>query len=168
MSIGLRLRDVEGPADHRWLVELHNDPLVLHNLTDPNPITMNSHMRWWNGLNEKRDARKICVSGKTRIGFCKFIGIDTWNRNCLLGADIVKEQRGKGLAKPMWSLMLDYAFEVLEMDRVGLTTAEYNEIGQKVYRGLGFQEEGRLVKSLYRDGAYHDQICMYLLKEDWR
>lgn len=165
------LRDVY-VFDHQWLVDLHNDPVVLWNVTDPSPITMASHRKWWNDLSPEKDVRKIFVCGHDipheRIGFCKFIAIDRSNHNCLLGADIVKEYRGKGLAKPMWTLMLDYAFGELGLHRVGLTVAVYNEIGQKVYRGLGFREEGRLVQSLYRDGEYHDQFYMYLLKEDWR
>jgi RimJ/RimL family protein N-acetyltransferase len=48
-----------------------------------------------------------------------------------------------------------------------LTTAEYNQVGQRVYRNLGFSEEGLLVKSMRRNGEYYDQICMYLLKNDW-
>ena len=50
---------------------------------------------------------------------------------------------------------------------MGLTTAEYNAVGRHVYGRLGFKEEGRLVKSLWRDGAFHDQVMMYMLREEW-
>lgn len=163
----MQLRGVT-PDDHEWLVELHNDPIVLRNLTDPTPITMTSHMAWWERTcTNPKQLRLIFTVDGQRVGFAKFIDIDRNNHNCLLGGDIHKDHRGKGYAKNMWAMMLNVSFASLGMYRVGLTTAEYNKIGQRVYRGLGFKEEGRLVKHLYRDGTWHDQICMYMLAEDW-
>lgn len=171
----MRLRAVY-PEDHEWLVELHNDPIVLHNLTDPRPITLDQHMKWWSTIERNpREQRLIfmvdAIDGKpgVRAGFTKFYSIDCSNFSCVLGADLHKDFRGKGLAKHMWSRMLDEALTCrgLMLNRASLTTAEYNTIGQKVYRGLGFKEEGRQVRSLYRDGKYWDQICMYAMSDDW-
>jgi len=165
------LRDVE-EGDHEWLVELHNDPLVLRNLTDPSPITMESHMNWWKSLNKKKNPRKIFCEqisdplGKS-IGFCKFYNVDTENRNCVLGADIHESHRGKGLAKTMWKTMLNYCFSDLGLHRVGLTTAEYNTIARRVYSDIGFSVEGISVESLYRDDKYYNQYCMFLMKKTW-
>lgn len=154
--------------DHDWLVELHNDDLVLNNITDPKPITLLNHLRWWESIqHSKTEERLIFCKNGYHIGFTKFYKIDLCNRNCVLGADIHSVHRGNGYAKIMWSLMLDHCFEKLDLYRVSLTTAEYNKIGQRVYTNLGFKEEGRLVQSLYRDGKYHDQICMYMLKQMW-
>ena len=156
------------PDDHRWLVDLHNDPEVLRNLTHPEPITMEQHLAWWEStrINPKQLRLVFTVEGE-RVGFTKFYDIDRTNHNCALGADIHKDHRGKGYAKSMWAMMLNVSFMALQMHRVSLTTATYNNIGQRVYRGLGFQEEGRLTQSLFRDGVFHDQICMYMLREDW-
>jgi RimJ/RimL family protein N-acetyltransferase len=157
------LRDVRDD-DHTWLVELHNDPEVLYNLTDPRPITLESHLAWWKSLNQSSQIRKIfCADGK-RAGFTKFYNIDRTNRNCVLGADLHREFRGQGLARHMWTLMLRFCFEDLNLHRVSLTTAEYNARARHVYSTLGFLEEGRMIASLYRDGKYYDQISMYLLR----
>ena len=72
-----------------------------------------------------------------------------------------------GYAKMMWTLMLQRSFDEFNMYRVSLTTAEYNYVARRVYTKLGFQEEGRLIKSLWRNGSYHDQILMYMLKPTW-
>ena len=157
------IRDVEF-EDHRWLVELHNDPMVLHNITDPNPITLDSHLKWWSNLNNKQKRFIFCVDG-VRAGFCKFYDIDNTNNNCILGADLHIKFRGKGYSVHMWRLMLEYCFDVLKLHRVSLQTASYNEIAQKTYNRIGFKTEGLLVESLFRDGKYYDQICMYFLKE---
>lgn len=162
-----RLRPVTDD-DHEFLVDLHNDPQVLKNLTHSEPITMGQHLAWWNKIRSNPNQLRLVfeVAGE-RCGFAKFYDIDTGNRNCILGGDIHRDFRGRGYAKYMWSLMLQKCFDELKLHRVGLTTAEYNEVGQHVYHKLGFQEEGRLVKSLWRNGEFHDQILMYMLYPDW-
>lgn len=166
VPINMKLRCVDDD-DHEFLIDLHNDPEVLKNLTHPNPITPEQHKKWWNQiLDDQCQLRLIFDVDDQRVGFAKFYAIDNHNKNCVLGADITREFRGKGLSKYMWTLMLDTCFDVIGCHRVSLTTASYNEIGQRVYKQLGFKEEGRLIQSLYRNGQYHDQIMMYLLKDD--
>lgn len=167
-STSMQLRPVQDD-DHGWLVELHNDPEVLRNVTHPEPITMEQHMAWWdsNIRGNSKQLRMIFTVEGQRVGFTKFYDIDRTNRCCALGADIHKDHRGKGLAKSMWAMMLNVSFIAIQLHRVSLTTAEFNTVGQRVYRGLGFKDEGKLVQSLYRDGSFHDQLCMYMLAEDW-
>lgn len=154
--------------DHQWLVDLHNDPQVLMNLTNPNEISLETHIQWWNSIKQNfKEERLIFYVDDVKAGFAKFYNIDGSNRNCILGADLHHSFRGKGLAKHMWSLMLDRCFQFYHLNRVSLTTAEYNIIAQKVYASLGFKIEGRLVQSLFRNGVFHDQICMYMLHSDW-
>ena len=161
------IRDVS-KDDHEWLVALHNDPLVLRNLTNPDTITLEQHLCWWKTIDGKRQIRKVfCINGE-KIGFCKFYNIDLTNKNCVLGGDIHIKHRGKGYAKIMWGLMLDFCYNDLNLFRVSLTTAEYNKIGYRVYEGLGFKEEGRMIQSLLRDDTYYDQICMYNMSEWWK
>ncbi len=163
---GMRLRKVQ-PTDHEWLVELHNDAEVLKNLNDT-PITLESHMDWWNRVsNDKHERRFIFEVNGERVGFTKIYSIDHRNERCLLGADIHPLHRGKGLAKFMWTLMLEFCFDMLKLHRAGLRTAEYNTIGQRVYNGIGFIEEGRLKEAILYDEKRWDDICMRILKPEW-
>jgi len=168
MNMNMILRPVTN-ADHEFLVDLHNDPEVLKNLTHPSPITVEQHMNWWEKTKNNPSQLRLIfeVDGKC-AGFTKFYDIDLVNECCVLGADIHKSHRGKGLARLMWTLMLDKCFNELKLHRVGLTTAEYNVIGQRVYTGLGFKVEGKFTQSLFREGKFWDQYVMYMLKEDWK
>jgi RimJ/RimL family protein N-acetyltransferase len=149
-------------------VDLHNDPVVLRNLTDPSPVTLVSHLKWWEQIkNNPCQLRLIYVVDGERAGLTKFYDIDLNNHSCMLGADLHIDFRNKSLAKPMWKLMLDLCFETMKLHRVSLTTAQFNVPAQRVYSGLGFKEEGRLVQSLFRDGQYYDQVMMYMLRSDW-
>lgn len=161
------LREIED-KDHEWLCALHNDPLVLKNKTHPEPITLDQHMWWWNRIkSDPQERRYIFTVNDQAVGLTKFYLIDQINSNCMLGADIDKEHRGKGYAKHMWNLMLTKAFHSLRLHRVSLNTAEFNEVGRHIYDKLGFKSEGRLIQSLFRDGKYYDQIIMYMLREDY-
>ena len=153
--------------DHNWLVELHNDPLVLKNVTDPTPITLKSHMKWWKSIDGKKQIRKIFTVNNEKSGLCKFYNVDYINNNCVLGADIHENHRGNGYAFFMWNLMLDFCYKDLGLHRVSLTTASYNKVGQHVYKKVGFKVEGMQKQSLLRDNKYYDQVCMYHLRE-WR
>jgi len=160
-----QLREVNDD-DHEFLVELHNDPEVLKNITTPTPVTLDSHLEWWNSIcNNPRELRLMFTVDGEKTGFTKFYNIDRVNLNCVLGADIHRLYRGRGFSYPMWDLMIDFSFRTLGLHRVSLTTAEYNNIAIKVYRRLGFIEEGRLTQSLYRDGEFHDQLMFFMLRQ---
>ena len=66
------------------------------------------------------------------------------------------------------NLALDYAFRVRNMHRVWLTTSATNERAIRAYRACGFVEEGRLREHIWRDGQYVDEVCMGILREEWR
>lgn len=157
--------------DHKFLVNLHNDPLVLKNITNPKPITLADHQDWWMHIvaNQHIQQRFMFLIDSVPAGFVKFYDIDQANKNCVLGADLHKDFRGKGFAKFMWKMMLEHCFseEKLNLHRVSLTTASFNTVAQRVYLNLGFIEEGRKIHSLFRDNTFYDEICMYLLKEKW-
>lgn len=154
--------------DHAFLIDLHNDPEVLKNLTDPRPITLEHHLTWWNNVkNNPRQLRLIFTVDDVPVGLTKFYNIDETNKNLVLGADIHKSFRGKGYAKHMWIEMLNVCFHGMKMHRVSLTTAEYNIVAHRVYENLGFKVEGKMIQSLLRDGKFHDQICMYMLSTNW-
>ena len=36
-----------------------------------------------------------------------------------------------------------------------------------MYEKLGYKLEGTLRQEIYRDGVYHDQLAMGILKEEW-
>lgn len=153
--------------EHRWLVETHNDPVVLRNLTNNAPITLESHLVWWNRIqrNHLEERLIFCVNGE-RAGFTKFYSIGS--KSCLLGADLHRDYRGKGHAGPMWQLMLERCFIYYNLEYVELTTAEYNEIAQRVYKKLGFREIYRKTGSLIRENVAYDEIVMRLDRNEWK
>ncbi len=75
--------------------------------------------------------------------------------------------RGRGLGREAMALAVDYAFREMDLHRVGLTAFANNEPAVRLYRKLGFVEEGSWRQFLRRDGVNHDVIVMGILRTEW-
>ena len=74
---------------------------------------------------------------------------------------------GKGYGSETTALMTGYAFETLNLNRVGLEVYEDNEPGIKAYEKVGFKREGILRQMMYREGRYWNKLIMSILREEW-
>ncbi len=55
----------------------------------------------------------------------------------------------------------------MNLNRVFLTTYDFNERAQRSFARAGFTVEGRLRQHVFVDGAYHDAIVMGLLRDEF-
>jgi RimJ/RimL family protein N-acetyltransferase len=74
---------------------------------------------------------------------------------------------GRGYGTDAVRLLLRYAFEGLNLARVTLGVFDYNPRAVRVYEKVGFVHEGRLRQNTRRDGEWHDEIVMGVLRQDW-
>lgn len=93
-----------------------------------------------------------------------------WNlQTALVGIAIGNRvDRGKGYGRDGMELILRYAFDELNLYRVGLSVLERNHEARQLYSGVGFQQEGILRASDYRDGVRGNDIIMGILAPEWR
>jgi RimJ/RimL family protein N-acetyltransferase len=74
---------------------------------------------------------------------------------------------GQGYGSEAMSLVLDFAFNELNLYRIQLTVYSYNEHAIRMYERLGFRREGVYREFLYRDGQRHDMLLYGLLRHEW-
>ena len=79
-----------------------------------------------------------------------------------------KDQWGKGYGGEAMELMVRVAFDGLNLHRVYLTVADFNERGIRSYRRVGFREEGRWREARFIDGRFCDTVQMSILEHEWR
>lgn len=102
------------------------------------------------------------------IGQLDLIKIDWINRKGLIGIVIGnKESLGKGYGTEALRLVLDLAFNKLNLHKMELEVRAFNERAIKCYKKCGFIEEGRIREDFYADGEYTDTIYMGVLKEEY-
>jgi RimJ/RimL family protein N-acetyltransferase len=102
------------------------------------------------------------------IGTCAFSQLDGENGSALFHITIGEPDTwGHGHGTEATELMLDHAFRVLGLHRVGLAVFEFNERAIRSYRKVGFVVEGRAREAIWRDDRWWDEIQMSLLAVEW-
>lgn len=103
------------------------------------------------------------------IGNVKLDKIDWISRKAEFGIMIGdKSCWGKGYGTETTQLILKYAFDILNLEKIDLGLVEENIPAYKTYKKLGFIEEGRRQNEQFIDGSYHDTIIMGITKKRWR
>ena len=75
---------------------------------------------------------------------------------------------GSGLFAEGARLILNFAFDVIGVNRLEARAAVANGRGNGALRKIGAVQEGVLRRSFFRHGVYHDQVLWGILAEDWR
>ena len=102
------------------------------------------------------------------IGCASFVRIDWIGRMATFYIAISeKENWSKGYGKEATRLMVDYAFQTLNMNRIQLHVSVENPRAIRVYEKVGFVKEGTLRQAMYYDNHYIDFVLMAIIKEDW-
>ena len=110
------------------------------------------------------DKKIEAYAGSTRFGL-----INWKNKVLHIGWTwIGKQFRGTGLNINIKFLMLQYAFETLEFDKVEFRIDERNMASRKAVEKIGATLEGILRKdTLMQDGFKRSTCCYGILKEEW-
>jgi RimJ/RimL family protein N-acetyltransferase len=117
----------------------------------------------------RRDKASFAVEVEGElIGGASLHGIDHFNRRCELGIALGRASWGKGFGQDAVRTLVDYAFDHLNMNRVGLQVLADEPRAVTAYRKAGFVEEGRLRRYSWVNGAYADELHMAVLREDWQ
>ncbi|MDB2122061.1 MAG: GNAT family protein [Clostridium sp.] len=84
----------------------------------------------------------------------------------ILGYSIDKDEQGKGYMKEAVNLVVNYAFEDLDLHRIEASALVDNEPSKHVLIGCGFTELGINKKYLYINGGWKDHITYYKVRGD--
>jgi RimJ/RimL family protein N-acetyltransferase len=102
------------------------------------------------------------------IGTTSFVRIDWAGRMATFYIAIAeKEKWSKGYGRETTKIMVDYAFDTLNMNRIQLHVSTENERAIKVYDDIGFKVEGKLRQAMFYGNKYIDFLLMAILKKDW-
>lgn len=77
------------------------------------------------------------------------------------------EHRGKGYAKEALKLLMELAFNELNLHRLQLNVFNYNERAIMIYESLGFKREGVYREYIHRDGRRWDMYLYGILRNEW-
>lgn len=162
------LSDGDFETLHRWF----SDPAVLtHQLAGPLKLRSreaNEEMfRGW--MKDVSSAVSFAIErteDETLVGQCGLWSIASAGRWCTLGIVFGREYWNQGYGTEALTLVLNYVFGELNLNRVQLTVNADNPRAIRAYTKAGFQEEGRARQAYFRDGQWRDMLYMGVLKKD--
>ena len=171
----VRLRSFE-LSDLDEIMKYWNN-MELRNLlggADRGPVTRNEEEEWVRSTWKLRQERRAftfaieTLSDNKLIGGTGLFNIDWTSRSTAVGISIYNPKYwGKGYGQESMNLMLGFAFQNLNLNRVELDVFDFNKRAQKCYLKVGFKEVGRRRKARFIDGKYRDAIMLDILKDEW-
>jgi RimJ/RimL family protein N-acetyltransferase len=156
-------------AFHRW----NNDfAVIVMNGSVPHPQTVefwrSEFERFTRDDKTKYDFAIYEHATMRLIGFITLRDIDYWRRTAEIGIMIGEQDCwGKGYGTETLYLVLDYAFSVLGLHNVMLSTAGYNERALRTYRRVGFREIGRRREVYSIGNKFYDTVFMDCLSTEF-
>lgn len=103
------------------------------------------------------------------LGTCSLMDVDTIKGIATIGIMIGEEEnRCKGYGSDALKLLIEYAFDYLNLHNVMLVVYSFNEVAINAYKKVGFKEFGRRHEALLLKGKYYDDIYMEILESDYR
>ena len=108
------------------------------------------------------------LSDDRLIGFAMLYGLDGAHQAGRLAWGIGEAAyRGKGYGADALQLVLRYAFDELNLHRVGAEVPAYNTRALHVLERAGWRREGVLREALRRDGRWWDLLLLGILRSEW-
>ncbi len=171
MIIGnlIKLRAIE-KEDLPLIAKWRSDPEVYHYLFENDPISLTQQEKWYENLLKSDTDKIFMISTKddTPIGIIGLYKIDWRSKNAEWGFYIGdRKNRLGGYAPEAEYLLIEYAFEHLNLNKLWCRTFEFNKKVLSMHRSFNFKEEGTFRKHIYHNGKYEDVVFMGLLKEEF-
>jgi RimJ/RimL family protein N-acetyltransferase len=143
-------------------------------------VAQTLQFRWPMSVHQEEDYLGTLYTSKTDmvVGIClkednRLIGgtglhqIDPIHRRAVFGIFIGEvDEWGNGYGTEATRLMIDVAFDRLNLRRLELDVHSFNPAAKRVYEKLGFEVEGVRRQHTHHAGRYHDTYLMALLRSE--
>jgi len=166
------LRPIEIP-DAEQTLKFHQD---LKGMSDMAgfilPVNMENEKYWINNLypQNKRSSIYFGICEKNNrerlVGYLSVKNINQIDRTAEFGIYIEKESRKKGFAKDSITVFIAYLFFEINLRKITLFVLEENKSAIKLYKSMGFVQEGLMRDQCWKNGNYMDLLIMSKFMEN--
>jgi RimJ/RimL family protein N-acetyltransferase len=164
----IRLRAVE-ESELDWINREFWNPNVNRFLAIAWPESVDGTRGWW-GATRRHDPGPLLIEtleARERVGVCTLEGIDPRPRTAVLGIWVSEAQWDQGYGTDAVRTACRFAFDEMNLQRVGLQVYETNPRAIRAYEKAGFREEGRLRRAHFIGGRLVDVIVMGCLADEF-
>lgn len=153
----IALRDFQ-EDDITLKVEWINDPRNNWYLHYSLPLEYDKTLNWFQGRNMKKRLDCMIEYDGIPVGLIGLLEIDPTNKKAEYYITIgAHDYKNRGIATGASRLILDYAFDVLLLNKVYLNVDAENRGACALYEKLGMMCEGVFIQDLWHRGAFVDR-----------
>jgi ribosomal-protein-alanine N-acetyltransferase len=164
----LLLREI-ALRDTNDIYEIYKDPKVAEFDSFPPVRTVGEARNIISNYRKEYKDRKRIRWGIVRrtdnrmIGTCVFMDLDHTSRRCEIGCGLLSSEWNRGYMAEALESLIAYGFDVLDLNRIEAYIISGNSASVRLFRKLGFTDEGLLREREYFKGKFHDEILMSML-----
>ncbi len=156
------------PHFQKWM----NDPEVTQYLRTIMPVTLADERAWFERVSkstsDKLTLALVDIATEQLIGTMGLHNIDYISGTATTGSAIGdKKFWGKGYGTEAKMLLLEFAFNELNLRKVYSDVVAYNKRSLAYANKCGYVEEARLPKHYYRKGKYWDKVILAVYRTAW-
>ena len=155
--------------DRESIVRYANNPKVARNLRDrfPHPYTDRDARNWLDVVVDAEPETNfaITVAGEAVGGIGYTLQYDVDRRSAEIGYWLGEEFWGRGITTEALIAVTDHAFANHDLCRVYAHVFEWNPASARVLEKAGYAFEGRLRKSVIKEGQTIDQLMYAIIRE---
>lgn len=159
-------------ADVENFLHYYNDPEVNKFILCEIPQDLEQARRelhYWRGVFYQNDGIYFAIADKATNQMIGSIGLTSHNlyqSRIELSYDLAQEYWRQGITTRAVQAVVEYAFEVLKVNRIEASVATYNIPSKNLLLKFGFTLEGTLRQHRYHRGSFVDVDFFSLLKSD--
>ena len=135
---------------------------------DPTEISVRRFIARQPALRARGEFLGLAVTDVSRKPFLGDVMLHTFawrHRRAEIGYWLVAGARGQGIGRTAVSLLADWAFAALELDRIEITTTPENRAARALAVSLGFTEEGIMRSRNQERGRRVDIVMLARLRK---
>ncbi len=157
------------PTFTKWM----NDREILQYLLMYKPMTLEVEEKWFDQMIKQEGTILFSILTRSSTEEEKLIGnvdIGIDHRNGVGSLGIIigeKDYWGQGYGTEALRLLITYAFDTLNLQKVEIEVFSSNPRALACYKKVGFIEEGLKRRRYYIRGQYIDAIQLGMLKEEF-
>ena len=157
------------PEDKSSLVKYANNRNIWINLRDrfPHPYTFSDAEQWIREATEVTTVTHFAVvlEGSAIGGIGLELNTDVFRKSAEIGYWLGEPFWGRGIATEAVRAMTDYGFSNFDLCRIYAGVFEWNPASMRVLEKAGYVCEGRLRKSVVKDGRIIDQFLYAIIRD---
>lgn len=137
------------------------------------PISAELDGKWYQSMSTDTQNKNVYFAIETIqhvfVGIVQLMSIDWINRTADVGIFIGdKENRGKQIGHNSLILIMDYAFNTINLYKISAHIAAYNKASLSLFRSCGFEQEGYLKEQLCYGEQRSDVVIMSKRQKDFK